>query len=193
MFDCSFTTTNHQHSTMAITPTKSLVCAALMALAQSSYMSGQSIWFRFNNGLEDAHNLLDIRKITYGTDDTPALTVYFTDNTSVSYNYPDILSYYFSDSSVNVAERDALNNNRFIVYPNPADNSVTLSWLSKNNDPYQVVIYDSNGRVVDSFQVPSGAPGLRNHSLALNQLQSGVYIVRLMNKNAIQSTRLIKN
>ncbi|MFM7727187.1 MAG: T9SS type A sorting domain-containing protein [Flavobacteriales bacterium] len=173
--------------------TKRAFFAAIIALVLSAHASGQSIWFRFINGLEEAYNLTDVRKITYGTTDQQELTIHFTDNTSVTYGYPDILSYYFSDNSVSVAERDVLSNARMVVYPNPAENTVTLSWLSKDTAPCQVAICDIKGRQAAWLQVPAGPPGLRTHTLSLEQFQSGVYIVRLMSKNSIQSTRIIKN
>jgi hypothetical protein len=158
-----------------------------------SSLQGQSIWFRFNSGIESAYDLVDIQKITYGDDTSPSLFIHLNAGSVVSYAYSDILSFYFSDNSVSTEEREALSQNSFIVFPNPATSLATLNWISADGDACQIALRDIEGRLIHAETIANGAPGLRSHTIAIEHLPAGIYLCQLIGKTSSQSTRLIKN
>jgi len=170
---------------------KQYVFVTLLGLLAAS-MHGQSIWFRFNSGIESAYNLTDIHKITYGDATAPGVFVHLNAGNVISYAYSDIVSFYFSDNSVSTEDREALSKNSFIIYPNPANNTVTLNWLSADGETCQLALRDIEGRLLHSETIANGAPGLRSYTMGIEQLASGVYLCLLVGKTSAQSTRLIK-
>ena len=171
---------------------KPAVVLILLGLLTSPLL-GQSIWFRFNSGLESAYDLIDIQKITYGDETAPVVFIHLNAGSVVNYPYSDIQSFYFSDSSVSTEEREALSKNSFLVYPNPASTSVTFNWVSADGAARQLALRDIEGRLVHAETIANGAPGLRSHTIAIEQLPAGIYLCQLIGNNAAQSTRLIKD
>jgi hypothetical protein len=167
--------------------------AAILLVILSSSMHGQSIWFRFNSGIESAYDLIDIQKITYGDEATPSVFIHLNEGSLITYQYSEIRSFYFYDNSVSLAEREALSKNSFIVYPNPASSSVTFNWLSLDGEACQLALRDIEGRLLRAETITNGAPGLRSHSVNIDELPAGIYFCQLISKTSAQSTRLIKN
>jgi hypothetical protein len=75
------------------------------------------------------------------------------------------------------------------VYPNPANSQVNVR-VNKFAGKLEVQIIDINGRIVldqvdDNFNVEK--------SININNLQSGIYIVKVTGDNLNYSQKLIKN
>lgn len=70
------------------------------------------------------------------------------------------------------------------IYPNPTDNIIQIQGI---NDLEHFLIYDSQGRVVKSG-------GIKNDTVKLEELKSGVYFIYLETKNGEKISRqIIKN
>ncbi len=69
----------------------------------------------------------------------------------------------------------------FTIFPNPSTGTtkVSISDISENTD---VQLIDNNGRVIKTIAVTNG------NALELNNLQKGIYLVRIVNKNTGEST-----
>lgn len=64
------------------------------------------------------------------------------------------------------------------VYPNPANNNITISFSSSGNTAYQLRIYDVTGKLVTDEKQPA-VKGLQSRTLDISALAAGVYMLSL--------------
>ncbi len=69
------------------------------------------------------------------------------------------------------------------LYPNPADEYVTLSLLAANNEELVVEILDAAGKLVRSPQKLQVPPGQQQINFPLSDLACGIYLLRLTTAN----------
>ncbi len=62
-------------------------------------------------------------------------------------------------------------------YPNPAQNELTLEWISKSTEPMDLVIYNSSGQIVLSKSYTPTLKGLNQVNVDVTGLQAGIYFV----------------
>ncbi len=80
------------------------------------------------------------------------------------------------------------NENSFIsVYPNPVVNELTIQNLSVDSGVIDVL--DIQGKVVKSIQM-NGVYG--NYILNMNELQRGMYVIRITTENSFKEARVVK-
>ncbi len=72
----------------------------------------------------------------------------------------------------------------FIIYPNPAKNSITLRWNAAATNNAKVVITDLQGRILISQSVTGSS-----QNITINQLTSGVYIAKLVHADKTVATK----
>ena len=66
----------------------------------------------------------------------------------------------------------------FNIYPNPADNQISIS-LDQPTDVVQVEIIGINGQVVQISQIQ----GIKNESIDISQLSNGFYLMKITSLN----------
>ena len=77
-------------------------------------------------------------------------------------------------------------NGQIVIYPNPSHGRITVNC---KNDPVKMTILDLRGRTLSQAQNPG-----KITTLNIENLQSGLYIIRVTFKNNIPVTnRIIKN
>lgn len=67
----------------------------------------------------------------------------------------------------------------FVLYPNPNKGNFTISFNSDNSEKVNVGVFDIRGRSVFSKEYQNN--GLFNENMQLDNLQSGVYLVKVQN------------
>lgn len=68
----------------------------------------------------------------------------------------------------------------FSIYPNPATGKeVNLFFVLANSESYEVTVSNILGQEVTKINLGEKAPGIYNEKLELNNLQTGVYYIRL--------------
>jgi subtilisin-like proprotein convertase family protein len=67
----------------------------------------------------------------------------------------------------------------FILYPNPNKGNFTISFNSDNSEKINVRVFDIGGRSVFNKEYQNN--GLFNENMHLDNLQSGVYLVKVQN------------
>ena len=72
------------------------------------------------------------------------------------------------------------------VYPNPVNDIVTVA-LSMNETPYQVIIYDAQGKIV--FQ---GTMNQQKSEIDVSYFNSGIYFVRIVAGTREKTVRVVK-
>jgi hypothetical protein len=101
--------------------------------------------------------------------------------TSSNCNYPSLTAKSIASSHSDTMHN--LNNDRIVLYPNPATNFIHISGLSERN--ILVEIIDVNGKSVLK-QV------LVNNSINISKLTQGNYIIRLKMKDHTELLKLVK-
>ncbi len=90
--------------------------------------------------------------------------------------------------STNTNELDDIKN--FSVYPNPADQTISLTFPKIENKVWDVRIYDLKG--VKYFSEKSVSPdGNKTTVLKVNSLPAGIYLIRIQSENHGISKKII--
>ncbi len=74
-----------------------------------------------------------------------------------------------------------------LAFPNPASDRINLQVAGLTNDKTQVQLYSATGRLVRSLRFVSA-----DAELEINDLPSGVYLLRLMDGESQTTTRIVK-
>jgi hypothetical protein len=78
------------------------------------------------------------------------------------------------------------------MYPNPANENVTLNFVSTEGGNYQISISDINGKLVSS-QNYLAKTGNNGQQISLSGMNAGIYLVTITNENGnAQHLKLIK-
>lgn len=78
--------------------------------------------------------------------------------------------------------------NEVVVYPNPANDLVTVVFESSENTTLQIL--DQNGRLVKQENLSNNA---WNHNVNLSDLTSGLYLLRIVNNTGVSTKKLLIN
>jgi hypothetical protein len=77
------------------------------------------------------------------------------------------------------------------VYPNPSTGPFTLSWQSTATEPYSLMLYDAQGRAVQTHSGQATA-GHNAVQLELSHLPSGIYFGRLTAGDGVRSFKWVR-
>ena len=82
------------------------------------------------------------------------------------------------------------NETNILVSPNPASNFVVLTYLNEDkSESIDIVICDLNGKTIQEFKNIS--PNIENR-INIENLESGVYLIKVLKRDSIETLRLIK-
>jgi hypothetical protein len=85
------------------------------------------------------------------------------------------------------------NENRFICYPNPLSNSLTLQFAVNNDDTkVEVQLIDIKGKVILQMISEKYQMGSFNKSVDISKLQSGYYIIKTKIGNELITKSIVK-
>jgi PKD repeat protein len=90
---------------------------------------------------------------------------------------------------VTVGLNEMASSSNLTIFPNPANETVNVSFDQNTNDLIQIELIDATGRVIAQNQ--SIEIGTNNVSFDVNTLSSGFYTVRLTNANGIENKKLM--
>lgn len=76
--------------------------------------------------------------------------------------------------------------NKLFVYPNPVKEKILINGL-KNYENVTISIHNILGKQVKSI------PNLKTNSINVEELNSGVYLIRIKNKSSSKTVKFIKN
>ncbi len=91
-------------------------------------------------------------------------------------------------SSINTTGLEALSNEGFAIYPNPATDNINVAFEAQNGT-YQISIVDLTGRVL-ATQTLSNATGSQVVEMPVNELATGNYLVTIA-KDGLKFTQKI--
>lgn len=82
--------------------------------------------------------------------------------------------------------------NIFYCYPNPSKGKVFIASTVNNETISKILIYDINGRFIKEFNENDYQVYSNSIELDISDLQSGVYLVRVLNESTFFGAKLIK-
>ncbi len=98
--------------------------------------------------------------------------------------------YQTPSSSKNYVYTESDDESDMIIFPNPANESVRLSYYSDQETVSFLSIMDMNGRVVKAQQIPI-IEGDNEIKIETGELESGIYFLQIKNDQATQTQRLM--
>ena len=109
----------------------------------------------------------------------------FRPSTGETFNLSDNLSPW-EDNLIDIVTSLSIDYGNFIhgfelndVYPNPFNPSTTINFTVSNDVNLSLVIYDMNGRIVDTLIDSNVSPGIYDTTWNANSFASGVYFAKL--------------
>ena len=75
----------------------------------------------------------------------------------------------------------------FIVYPNPAQNKLTISSINKNITNYKLAVYNSLGKQIKKTSISNN-----NTTIFISDLSNGIYFVKLYNESHSLTKSFVK-
>jgi len=113
-----------------------------------------------------------------------------------NYSVPEMCCYpgYCNDRDIAFVCPDINSGNRLMtVYPNPANTDITISLDgNKNLGETQFILMNSFGKEIVNFS-DNVSEGSWTKNISLNNLVSGIYILKCLTQDSIQSQVIIKN
>jgi hypothetical protein len=96
-----------------------------------------------------------------------------------------------STVGINPATLNAMGNN-IRVYPNPAEDQVSVSYFLGAKSDISFIIYDISGRTVETINQNDVSSGEHNMKIQLDGLPAGTYLIQMKSKTGSAYGKLIK-
>jgi hypothetical protein len=81
--------------------------------------------------------------------------------------------------------------NKFIIYPNPTNDNVSISYMLENNIPAQLIITDIVGKQIKNVELVATK---QIETIDCKNLSNGIYMIQVVqNKKLLCSERLVIN
>ena len=111
----------------------------------------------------------------------------FTTNSSVTGKGWEI---YYPKSTAGISEEGNLRGIR--IYPNPADDRISVSYYSPVSEDAGYAVYTAGGQIISSGEWVS-APGNNAHTIGLSSLSPGFYLIEIKTLTSFYRQKLIIN
>ncbi len=144
---------------------------AVMLLASIS--QAQSIYFSFKDGSQAAYNLTDVRNITFTGD---VMNLNKTDGTTLMWNVSTIGNYRYEQGTVGISE--IKNTAELLIYPNPAQGKVNISYQLPVAEQVSIGIFDLQGKAVQTWASEAKVAGKHELVWQAENLPKGSYTLR---------------
>jgi serine protease AprX len=99
-----------------------------------------------------------------------------TDGTTISWNVSTIGNYRYEEGTVNISE--VKNSAELVIYPNPAQGKVNISYQLPVSEQVSIGIYDLQGKAVQTWASEAKAAGKHELVWQAENLPKGSYILR---------------
>lgn len=129
----------------------------------------------------------------------PIIPLFQTNNVRIKFQYKSTLggnNIYLDDVNISETvgiEENALNTFTFIIYPNPSNETATISYDLSYNATVNMKLYDVLGKLV--YQTAPASQVAGNYKIPVSKreqnLSSGVYFVKLQVNDKVQTQKLI--
>ena len=148
------------------------------------------------SGTQTPYTLSSIRKLTFAGGN---MTVNKNTGSPTTYALSNIRYLNFTELTTGVLQTDKAESSNIMLYPNPVNNQLQISYETLGAGNVQVEIVDLQGKVllqqtISSQNLPTGQAGGTNQAIIpVSQLAKGLYLCRLQSNNKIENIKFIKN
>jgi hypothetical protein len=147
------------------------ILGAILLLASIS--QAQSIYFSFKDGTQAAYNIADVRNITFTGD---VMNLLKTDGSTIAWNVSTIGNYRYEQNSVGINTIE--NTAELLIYPNPAQGKVNISYQLPVAEQVSMGIYDLQGKAVKTWASEAKPAGKHELTWQADNLPKGSYTLR---------------
>ncbi len=146
----------------------------------------------------------DIAMSDYGVDGMPKVVVLGCSDHKIFFNKNDNIDYNQVQASItsalagtgcaasNIEEQEDLLS-ALSLFPNPASNQITLTYTLHQTSQVSIQIFSNSGALVKSINENEIPSGKISQSIDILDLQEGIYYMRIMTENFVQTERFIIN
>ncbi len=145
-----------------------------LLLLSAFFTNAQSIYFSFTDGTQAAYNIADVRNITFTGD---VMNLNKTDGSTVAWNVSTIGNYRYEEGTVGATTIE--NTAEVLIYPNPAQGKVNISYQLPVADVVSIGIYDLQGKAVKTWASEAKDAGEHELLWQAEDLPKGSYVLRL--------------
>jgi hypothetical protein len=106
-------------------------------------------------------------------------------NGFTGYNFYHPVKYVYNSFATGVESENTNYSKRIFAYPNPVQNSINIKGIRSGD---KLTILDATGKLIYHDEVATNT----NYLLDVNHFVSGIYFIRVINGNEVQSIRFVK-
>jgi hypothetical protein len=77
---------------------------------------------------------------------------------------------------------ELLNANSINLFPNPSNEQFNISFKVKTDDNYKVALYNMSGKLVKDFEITNSNSGMFDQTYNIQDVTSGLYLVKISSK-----------
>ena len=155
-------------------------------------LQAQSIHFQNTDGTKTSYNLEDVRKVTM---ENNKVQVYMKDGNLYERDMAALQNYRYDESTNTTAVDKVLSEGNklgLVVYPNPTDNMLHLSYTLQNAEEIKCIILDVQGKKVSEVNLGKQAAGEQKQSISLKDLPAGSYTVQIQGQQFSIHKQIVK-
>lgn len=158
----------------------------------STKLNAQNIYFNFANDSNIMYSISEIRSITY-TGNT--ININKINGTTNSYPLSNIESFNYN-SFTKVEDMKISEYDEVLIYPNPSENNLTISYELEKPGKVAIEILGINGQQILNETIEHNASGLYNYYFNAtdksgNKLSSGIYFFNLTINSKLITKKII--
>jgi hypothetical protein len=164
----------------------------LMLLITSIKTNAQNVHFQNTDGSKTSYNLNDVRKVTM---ENNKVQVHMKDGNIYERNMVALQNYRFDENQSTSIIDNVINEGnqlQLVIFPNPADKMLHLSYTLKNVDDIKCTILDVQGKVVKEINIGKQSIGVQKQSISLENLAGGNYTVQIQGQNFSIHKKIVK-
>jgi hypothetical protein len=164
----------------------------ILLITLSINLSAQNVHFQNTDGTKTSYNLNDIRKVTM---ENNKVQVHMKDGNIYERNMAALQNYRFDENQNTSIIDNVINEGnqlQLVVFPNPTDKMLHLTYTLKNADDIKCTILDLQGKVVKEINIGKQSIGEQKQSISLENLAGGNYTVQIQGQNFSIYKKIVK-
>jgi hypothetical protein len=164
----------------------------ILSITLSINLNAQNVHFQNTDGSKTSYNLNDIRKVTM---ENNKIQIHMKDGNLYERNMSDLQNYRFDENQSTSVIDNVINFGnqlQLVVFPNPADKMLHLSYTLKNADDIKCTILDVQGKVVKEINIGKQSIGEQKQSISIENLAGGNYTVQINGQNFSIHKKIVK-
>jgi len=157
-------------------------------MANRSIQAQSTLYVKEHSGTQTPYALSSIRKLTFPTGN---MTVNKNAGSPTTYALSDIRYLNFTDLTTGVLETDKAESSYIMLYPNPVNDQLQISYETQKTGNIQIEIVDLQGKVLLQQSI-NCQNGTNQAIIPVSQLAKGIYLCRLQSNDKVENIKFIK-